>query len=101
MALDSRMILRRYRRFELRTPIMVSGIDKDGHYFDSPAEAVNRSTEGMGLLVDRELFPFATLVISIPQDQRILQIQSDVRHITPSETSKNLVGVRIRKSTLV
>jgi hypothetical protein len=101
MALDSSMIHRRYQRFEVRTPIMVSGIDKDGHYFNTIAESVNRSIEGMGLLLDRELSPFQTLVISIPQAERILQIQTEVRHITPSENSKNLVGVKLHKSALV
>ena len=94
-------IPRREPRFEVRMPITISGIDRDGCYFSTPAETVNGSTGGMGLLVDRELYPFTTLVLSIPRDQRTLQIQSEVRHITPRSGGKRLVGVRFRKAAIV
>jgi hypothetical protein len=55
----------------------------------------------MGLLLDRELYPFTTLVLSIPRDQRVLQIQTEVRHITPYNGSKRLVGVKFRKAAIV
>ena len=82
-------------------PITVSGIDKDGNYFSTSTETVNGSTEGMGLLLDRPLYPHTTLVISIPRDQRVLQIQTEVRHVSPFDGSKKLVGVRFRKLAVV
>ncbi|MCI0541672.1 MAG: hypothetical protein L0Z50_41265 [Verrucomicrobiales bacterium] len=82
-------------------PITVSGIDQDGCYFSTSAETVNGSIEGMGLLLDRELYPYTTLVISIPRDQRVLQIQTEVRHITPFDSTKKLVGVKFRKAAVV
>lgn len=94
-------IPRREPRFEVRMPITVSGIDKDGSYFSASAQTVNGSTGGMGLLVDRELYPFTTLVLLIPRDQRTLQIQSEVRHITPCNDGRRLVGVRFRKAAIV
>lgn len=101
MALDSNTIPRKQPRVEIRMPITVSGIDKDGCYFSTSAETVNGSTEGMGLLLDRELHPYATLVISIPRAQRVLQIQTEVRHVTPFDNSRKLVGVRFRKTAVV
>lgn len=84
-------------------PITISGIDKDGHYFRASAETVNGSTQGMGLLLDRELHlhPYTALVLSIPRDQRVLQIQTEVRHVTPLSSKKKLVGVRFRKVAVV
>jgi hypothetical protein len=82
-------------------PITVSGIDKDGNYFSTSAETVNGSAEGMGLLLDRDLYPSKALVISIPRDQRVLQIQTEVRHITPFDSSKKLIGVRFRKAAVL
>jgi hypothetical protein len=101
MAVESHTIPRRQPRFEVKMPITISGIDKDGCYFSASAETVNGSTGGMGLLVDRELYPFTTLVLSIPRDQRTLQIQTEVRHITPYNGSKRLVGVKFRKAAIV
>lgn len=101
MAVEFDNTSRRQPRFEVKMPITVSGIDKDGCYFSASAETVNGSTGGMGLLLDRELYPFTTLVLSIPRDQRILQIQSEVRHITPHNGTTRLVGVKFRKAAIV
>ena len=101
MAVEFNTIPRRQARFEIKMPITVSGIDKDGCYFSASAETVNGSAGGMGLLLDRELYPFTTLVLSIPRDQRVLQIQTEVRHITPYNGSKRLVGVKFRKAAIV
>jgi hypothetical protein len=101
MAVEFNTIPRRQPRFEVKMPITVSGIDKDGCYFSASAETVNGSTGGMGLLLDRDLYPFTTLVLSIPRDQRVLQIQTEVRHITPYNGSKRLVGVKFRKAAIV
>ncbi len=94
---------RRKRRFQVKMPITVSGIDQDGCYFRTSAETVNGSTEGMGFLLDRnrKLHPYTALVIFIPRDERVLQIQTEVRHITPFDDSKELVGVRFRKAAVV
>jgi len=92
---------RRQPRFEVKMPITVCGIDKDGCYFSAAAETVNGSTEGMGLLLDRELYPFTTLVLSIPRHQQTLQIQTEVRHITPYNGERRLVGVKFRKAAIV
>jgi PilZ domain len=92
---------RREPRFDIKMPITVSGVDSDGCYFSASAETVNGSTGGMGLLVDRQLYPFTTLVLSIPRERRTLQIQSEVRHITPCGGSKQLVGVKFRKAAIV
>ena len=101
MAVEFNTFPYRQPRFEVKMPITVSGIDKDGCYFTASAETVNGSTGGMGLLLDRELYPFTTLVLSIPRDQRVLQIQSEVRHITPYDGNKKLVGVKFRKAAIV
>ncbi len=101
MNIDSRTIPRRERRFEIKMPITVSGIAKDGHYFSRPAETVNGSTEGMGILLDQELDPFAALVILISRHEQALQIQSEVRHVTPFDKQRNLVGVKFRKMAFV
>ena len=101
MNIDSRTIPRSEPRFEVRMPITVSGIAKDGHYFSGPAETLNGSTEGVGLLLDQELYPFTALVISISREQQVLQIQSEVRHVTPFDNHRNLVGVKFRKMAFV
>jgi PilZ domain len=101
MSVEYNTIPRRQPRFEVKMPITVSGIDKDGCYFSASAETVNGSTGGMGLLMDRELYPFTTLVLSIPRDQQVLQIQTEVRHVTPYNGSKRLVGVKFRKAAIV
>ena len=98
---DSRTIPRREPRFEVRMPVTVSGIGKDGHYFSGPAETLNGSTQGMGLLLAQELYPFTALVISISREQQVLQIQSEVRHVTPFDNHRNLVGVKFRKMAFV
>ena len=101
MAVEPNTIPRRQPRFEVKMPITVSGIDKDGCYFSASAEIVKRSTGGMGLLLDRELYPFTTLVLSIPRGQRILQIQTEVRRITPYNDNQRLVGVKFCKAAIV
>jgi PilZ domain len=101
MNIDTRTIPRRERRFEIKMPVTVSGIAKDGHYFRQPAETLNGSTEGMGLLMDQELDPLAALVISISRNEQVLQIQSEVRHVTPFDKQRNLVGVKFRKMAFV
>ena len=101
MAVESYPIPRRQPRFEVKMPITVSGIDRDGCYFSASAETVNGSTEGMCLLLERELYPFTTLVLSIPRDHRTLQIQTEIRHITPHDGTKRLVGVKFRKAAIV
>ena len=80
---------------------MVSGMGKDGHYFSRSAETLNGSTEGMGLLLDQGLYPLTSLVISIPREEQVLQIQSEVRHVTPFDKQRNLVGVKFRKMAFV
>jgi PilZ domain len=94
-------IPRKQPRFEVRMPITVSGIDKDGNYFSTSAETVNGSTDGMGLLLDRELYPYTALVILIPRGQCVLQLQTEVRHITPFDSSKKLIGVKFQKAAVV
>ena len=101
MAVDYDTVPRRQPRFEVKMPITISGIDKDGCYFSAPAETLNGSTGGMALVVDRELYPFTTLVLSIPRAQQVLQIQTEVRHVTPYSGSKRLVGVKFRKAAIV
>jgi hypothetical protein len=94
-------IPRKQPRFEVRMPIKVSGIDKGGNYFSISAETVNGSTDGMGILLDRELDPYTALVILIPRGQCVLQLQTEVRHITPFDSSKRLIGVKFRKAVVV
>ena len=94
MALNSSALLRKHERFKLTMPVVVSGIDKAGSYFQSPAETVDGSVEGLGLLLDRELYPFTSILIEIPQENPIVKIQTEVRHITPWDDSRTLVGVR-------
>ena len=101
MNIDTHTTPRREPRFEIKLPVTVSGIAKDGHYFRRPAETLNGSTEGMGLLLDQELDPFAALVISISRNEQVLQIQSEVRHVTPFDKQRNLVGVKFRKMAFV
>ena len=101
MAVEYDTIPCRQPRFEVKMPITVSGIDKDGCYFSATAETVNGSIGGMGLLMERELYPFTTLVLSIPRDRQTLQIQTEVRHVTPYNASKRLVGVKFRKAAIV
>lgn len=101
MAVEINSVSHRQPRFEVKMPITVSGIDKDGCYFSAAAETLNGSVGGMGLLLDRELYPFTTLVLSIPRDHRTLQIQTEVRHITPHNGGKRLVGVKFRKAAIV
>ena len=80
---------------------MVRGMAKDGHSFSRPAETRNGSTEGMGLLLDQGLYPLASLVISIRRDEQVLEIQSQVRHVTPFDNHRNLVGVRFQEMAFV
>ena len=101
MNTDSHTTLRKEPRFEVKLPIVVSGIAKDGHYFRRPAETLNGSTEGMGILLDQELYPHTALVISISREEEVLQIQSEVRHVTPFDKQRNLVGVKFRKMAFV
>lgn len=102
MAFDTRNTTPRKKpRFEVRMPITVSGIDSDGHYFRTSAETVNYSTEGMGFFLDRDLYPHTVLVISIPREKLVLQLQTEVRHITSLDISKKLIGVRFRKAEVV
>ena len=101
MSIDCRAIARREPRFAVRMPVTVSGMGKDGHYFTSSAETLNGSTEGMGILLDQGLYPSTSLVISIRRQQQVLQIQSEVRHVTPSDSHRYLVGVIFRTILLV
>jgi hypothetical protein len=101
MNIESRTIPRREPRFNIKMPVTVSGIAKDGHYFRRPAETLNGSTEGMGILLDQELYPFTALVISISRNEQVLQIQSEVRHVTPFDKKRNIVGVKFRKMAFV
>ena len=57
MNIDCRTIARREPRFEVRMPVMVSGMGKDGHFFSRAAQTLNGSTEGMGLLLDQGVIP--------------------------------------------
>jgi PilZ domain-containing protein len=101
MNIDSRTIARREPRFQVRMPVTVSGMGKDGHYFSRAAETLNGSTEGMGILLEQGLYPSTPLVISIPREQQVLQIQSEVRHVTPFDSHRNLVGVRFQEMAFV
>jgi hypothetical protein len=40
-------------------------------------------------------------VISIRRQQQVLQIQSEVRHVTPFDNHRNLVGVRFQEMAFV
>ena len=101
MNIDCRAIARREPRFEVRMPVTVSGMSKDGHYFSRSAETLNGSTEGMGILLDQGLYPSTPLVISIPRQQQVLQIQSEVRHVTPFDSQRNLIGVKFQEMAFV
>ena len=101
MNIDCRTIARREPRFDVRMPVTVSGMGKDGHYFSRPAETLNGSTEGMGLLLDQGLYPLTSLVISIRREEQVLEIQSEVRHVTPFDNHRNLVGVRFQEMAFV
>ena len=101
MNIDCRTIVRREPRFEVRMPVTVSGIGKDGHYFSRAAETLNGSTEGMGILLEQGLYPSTPLMISILREQQVLQIQSEVRHVTPFDNHRDLVGVRFQEMAFV
>ena len=101
MNIDSRTIPRKEPRFEVTMPVTVSGIARDGHFFTGPAETLNGSTEGMGILLNQDLYPHTALVISISREAQVLQIQSEVRHVTPFDKQRNLVGVKFRKMAFV
>ena len=101
MNIDCRTIARREPRFEVRMPVTVSGMGKDGHYFSRSAETLNGSTEGMGILLEQGVYPSTPLVISILREQQVLQIQSEVRHVTPFDNHRNLVGVRFQEMAFV
>jgi hypothetical protein len=101
MNVDCRTIARREPRFEVRMPVMVSGMGKDGHYFSRAAQTLNGSTEGMGLLLDQGVYPLTPLVISIRREKQVLEIQSEVRHVTPFDNHNNLVGVRFQEMAFV
>ncbi|MEW5977290.1 MAG: PilZ domain-containing protein [Acidobacteriota bacterium] len=87
-------------RFSIQTPVTVSGVDADGHFFSESAEVVNGSAEGLAFMLDRDLQPFTVLVISMPRDGRPFEIESQVRHVTPSDRGR-VVGVQFRKTTLI
>lgn len=101
MNADCQTIARREPRFGIRMPVTVSGMGKDGHYFSGPAETLNGSTEGMGILLDQGFYPLTPLVISILREKEVLQIQSEVRHVTPFDNQRNLVGVRFQEMAFV
>ena len=101
MNIDCRTIARREPRFEVRMPVTVSGMGNDGNYFSRSAETLNGSTEGMGILLEQGLYPSTPLVISILREQQVLQIQSEVRHVTPFDNHRNLVGVRFQEMAFV
>ena len=101
MNIDYRTIVRREPRFDVRMPVTVSGMGKDCHYFSRPAETLNGSTEGMGILLDQGFCPSTSLVISILREEQVLQIQSEVRHVTPFDNQRNLIGVRFQEMAFV
>jgi hypothetical protein len=101
MNIDCPDIARREPRFTVRMPVTVSGMGKDGHYFTRSAETLNGSTEGMGILLDLRLYPSTSLVISIRRQQQVLRIQSEVRHVTPFDNRRNLVGVRFQEMVFI
>ena len=55
----------------------------------------------MGILLDQGLYPSTSMVISISREEQVLQIQSEVRHITPFDNYRNLVGVRFQEMAFV
>jgi len=55
----------------------------------------------MGLLLDQGLYPLTSLVISIRREEQVLEIQSEVRHVTPFDNHRNLVGVRFQEMAFV
>jgi PilZ domain len=87
---------RKYQRFTVKMPILVDGVDDTGHSFRSAAETLNGSLDGLGLLLDRELTPCSSLVITMPDDQHMVQIQTEIRHVTAFNSETKLVGVRFR-----
>jgi hypothetical protein len=101
MNIDSRTIPRREPRFEVKMPVSVTGTTKDGHYYKGSGETLNESKEGMGLLLEQELHRFMDIVISISHEKRVLQIQSEVRHVTPFDSHRYLVGVKIWRKAFV
>ena len=101
MNIDCRTIVRREPRFEVRMPVTVSGMGKDGHYFSRSAETLNGSTEGMGILLEQGLYPSTPLVISIPRERQVLQIQPEVRHVTRFDNQRTLIGVRFQEIAFV
>jgi hypothetical protein len=100
MNIDCPTIARREPRFEVRMPVIVSGMGSDGRYFNRHAETLNGSTEGMGLLLDQGLSPLTPLVISIRREEQVLEIQSEV-HVTRFDNYRNLVGVRFQEMAFV
>jgi PilZ domain len=81
-------------------PVLVTGVGQDGHKFNIAAEIVNGSTAGMGFLLDLDPDPSVPLLITIFHNQRVFQIQGEVRHVTYLENSKRLVGIRFLRVRL-
>jgi hypothetical protein len=94
MHTDSSTTRRRQPRYLVKIPIVVSGVDSHGHHFSAPAETLNGSTQGMGLLLNQIPDASIPLLISIFHDQRIFQIQTEVCHVTSLNGQKTLVGVK-------
>jgi PilZ domain len=87
---------RKYQRFQVKIPILVNGVDKVGCAFRLAAETLNGSIDGLGLLLAKEPGPSSSLLISIPDNEQLIQIQTDICHVTTLDTNQMLVGVRFR-----
>ncbi|MEW5976828.1 MAG: PilZ domain-containing protein [Acidobacteriota bacterium] len=92
-------IERRFPRYQVKMQVEASGIDRNGHHFSVPAETLNGSEEGMGLLLDREPDPSVPLLIFISSPRRFLHLQTEIRHVTRFDEKRNLVGVRFLEIT--
>jgi hypothetical protein len=87
---------RKYQRFQVKIPILVNGVDKVGGPFRLAAETLNGSIDGLGLLLAEEPSPCSSLLVSIIDNDQLIQIQTEIRHVTTLDTNPIWVGVRFR-----
>jgi hypothetical protein len=71
-------------------------VDKVGRAFRLAAETLNGSIDGLGLLLAKEPSPSSSLLVSIIDNDKLIQIQTEIRHVTTLDTNQILVGVRFR-----
>jgi hypothetical protein len=87
---------RKYQRFQVKIPILVHGVDKVGRAFRLAAETLNGSIDGLGLLLAKEPSPSSSLLVSFIDNDELIQIQTEIRHVTTLNANQILVGVRFR-----